>query len=428
MAKLPTGFWSRGTKLVGMASKLAVSELSSRMKTWEDEATKVKSRMEMAQSLVKTLSELKGASMKMGQLLSMDLGNYLPPEVVKVLETLHHQSSFLPYSTIKEILEQELKEKLSDLKDISETPIAAASIGQVHSATLDGRKVVIKIQYPGVAESIPSDMKMLELILKNLSFLQGKEVDLKPFFEEVADVLLRETDYLYEARMLANYHALFTPKEYVVPQVFSAYSTSKVLTMDFIEGKPLMDWIKTSLLGERQKVAHKLMNLYLQEFFAQGLVQTDPNPGNFMMTSKNQIALLDFGAVKEYDEAFIQIYRQILIASYQQDREKILSLSESIQFIDPRESEDTKRVYLEMMELLSAPFRQEEPFDFTDRSFFEASKDLSWELSRKCKYSAPPKDLLFLHRKLVGIFMLIRKLDVKLKLKDYWHMVENPTP
>ncbi len=424
MAKLPTGLWSRGTKLMGMASKLAINEIGSRVKGWEDEKDKLKNKIELAQTIVKTMSELKGASMKLGQLLSMDMGEYLPPEVIKVLENLHQNSTFVPYEKIEVILKEELGEKFSHLTEISQTPLAAASIGQVHTAKLHGKFVVIKIQYPGVAESIPSDLRILKLLFKNLSFVQGKSADLEPFFKELEEVLIRETDYEHECQMLKRYRDVFTDSVYVVPLVYPDYSTKKIITMERIEGKSLNEWTEKSLLGERQTLAHQLLCLYLEEFFKHGLVQTDPNPGNFLLTKDNRVALLDFGAVKEYDRAFIEGYKNVLIASRNQDTKKLFEESVRLNFIDPRESDEVKDLYFQMMECLSSPFRQEGPFDFADKKFYDDSKNISWALSRKCKYSPPPKDLLFLHRKLAGVFILIRKLDVKLVLNDYWYKIE----
>jgi aarF domain-containing kinase len=408
-----------------MASKVAINEITSRVKNWEDEKSKIASKIELAQSIVKTMSELKGASMKVGQLLSMDLGDYLPPEVIKVLENLHQNSTFLPFESIKDILKAELGEKYSELSDISLTPIAAASIGQVHTAKLKGKDIVVKIQYPDVADSIPSDLKLLKVLMKNFSFIQGKEFDLEPFFNEVQEVLTKETDYKNEAAMLELYKSSFKDAPYIIPEVYPEFSTAKIICMDLIEGKTFNEWLKTSLYGQRMKLADELMNLYLDEFFTYGLVQTDPNPGNFLITPDNKMGLLDFGAVKQYDRAFIEGYRRILIAAHANDKAKLLAESEQLSFIDPRESDDIKSIYLAMMELLAAPFRQDTPFDFSDKKFFEESQKLSWDLVKRCKYSPPPKDLLFLHRKLGGIFFLIKKLESKIVLKDYWHKVAN---
>lgn len=425
MSKIPTTLFGRGSKLLGMASKIAIEEVSSRLKTWEEEKDKLKSKVQLAQDLVKTLSQLKGASMKLGQLISLDLGDYLPPEVLKVLEQLHHQSTFLDYPVIEQILMSELGERFKEFENVSAKPIAAASIGQVHRARLHGKDVVIKVQYPGVAESIPSDLKLLEVVIKQLSFLQRKEADLKPLFDEVRDVLLKESDYTHEVEMHKLYREKFKDSPFVIPMPYEAYSTSKVLTQEYIEGRSFNSWLESDP-DEETKIhfADLLMRLYLEEVFHHGLVQTDPNPGNFLVTPDNKIALLDFGAVKKYSDDFVRGYRNILISSFHGRKEEIIKESIHLGFIDKREEKDVHEVFLRMMEFLVTPFRQDGPFDFTDKSYYAESRDLSWELTKKCRYSPPPKDLLFLHRKLGGVFVFIKRLGVRIRLKDYWGYVE----
>jgi aarF domain-containing kinase len=408
-----------------MASKIAFEEVSSRLKTWENEKDKLKSKLLLAQDVVKTLSQLKGASMKLGQLISLDLGDYFQPEILKILEELHHQSTFLEYEKIEKILKLELGDKFSHFSEISQRPIAAASIGQVHQARLDGQDVVIKVQYPGVADSIPSDMKILEVIVKQVSLLQRKDTDLSAFFEEVREVLLKEADYLNEVKMHLLYRQKFQGSAYIIPAAYPEYSTGKILTQEFIQGTSFSQWLeKNPPLETREKIADLLMKLYLEEVFHHGLVQTDPNPGNFLITKKDEIALLDFGAVKEYSQEFIAGYRRVLLASYEGDQRKIIDESIKLNFMDARENQEVQDIYLEMMKFLVEPFQQDKDFDFGDKNFFNKSRDLSWEMTRKCKYSPPPKDLLFLHRKLAGIFIFIKKLDVKIRLKSYWHYVE----
>lgn len=427
MSKIPTTLFGRGTKLLGLASKLALEEATSRLKTWEDEKEKLLSKVQMAQDMVKTLSQLKGASMKVGQLLSLDLGDYLPPEIVKVLEQLHHQSTFLDFNKIEQVLKTELGDKYSHLEDISRRPIAAASIGQVHRASLHGKDVVIKVQYPGVAESIPSDMRLLEVIMKQANFFQGKrETDLTAFFQEVREVLIKEADYNNELMMHLLYREKFKDSPYLIPEAWQEYSTGKVLTQEFIEGVSFTQWLETNPSKEiREMVSDLMMRLYLEEVFHHGMVQTDPNPGNFLITKDNRIALLDFGAVKAYSTDFIRGYRNILLHAHARNSEKIIEEALKLNFMDPREGQDVKDIFLEMMEFLVEPFRLDHHFDFTDKTFFTKSRDLSWEMTKRCKYSPPPKDLIFLHRKLAGIFIFIKRMDVKIRLKDYWYYVEN---
>lgn len=426
LSKIPTSLFNRGAKLMGLASKVALEEVSSRLKTWESEKEKLISKIQLTQDIVKTLSELKGASMKLGQLLSLDLGDYLPPELVKILGELHQKSTFLSYAVIEDILKKELLDKFHEFSEISQQPIAAASIGQVHKAKIDNKDVVIKIQYPGIADSIPSDIKILELILKQLMVITGKsKTDISPLLKEIKEVLLREVDYKNELLMHKKYRDAFVDKEFVIPEPFEGYSTSKILVQEFISGISITDWIKERPSQEkRYKVADLLMKLYLDEIFLYHLVQTDPNPGNFLMTPEDKIVLIDFGAVKEYEPTFVEGYRKILLASYNKDEALILTESYKVQFIDERESDEVKKIYLEMMDYLSSPFRQDSYFDFSDKEFFNRSRDISIQMSMKCRYSPPPKDLIFLHRKLAGIFIFIKKLDVKIKLKDYWHYVE----
>ncbi len=426
MSKIPTSLFGRGTKLLGVASKIAIEEVSSRLKIWEDEKEKLRSKVLLAQDVVKTLSQLKGASMKLGQLLSLDLGDYLPPEIVQVLGQLHAEATFLPFEKIEAILRRELGEKYGDFEAISERPIAAASIGQVHRAKLGGRDVVIKVQYPGVAESIPSDLRLLELILKQASFLQGKrDTDLSPLLAEVQDVLLKEADYEHELRMHLKYREKFRGSAYHVPEPLPAYSTSKVLTQEFVEGLAITRWLETDPpAGQRREFAELLIRLYLDEIFVHGLVQTDPNPGNFIVTPEGRLALIDFGAAREYGADFVAGYRKILLASRRGDQDALLHESERLGFIDAREGTAAKDVYVEMMDFLAAPFRDEVPFDFTDRSYFTRSRDLSWEMSRRCKYTPPPKELIFLHRKLAGTFIFLKRLGVSIRLRDYWARVE----
>lgn len=427
MSKIPTSFFSRGTKLLGVASKIAFEELTSRISVWEDEAEKLSSKVTLARDVVKTLSELKGASMKVGQLLSLDLGDYLPPEVVKILEQLHQKSTFLPYPVVEALLKKEFGGRFEDLQDISELPIAAASIGQVHTAYLGQKKVVLKVQYPGVADSIPSDIKILESLLKKVMFLKRKgDVDVSSFMEEIKEVLSKEADYLNEQHMQLKYKTKFKGDDFIIPEVYAQYSTKTVLTQEYVEGVSFTQWLDLNPETKvKEKMAHLFMKLYLDEIFHHKLVQTDPNPGNFLITSDEKMVLIDFGAVKEYDHSFVAGYKKVLMYSYMNDRENLLKVSYELQFIDSRESQEVKDIYVKMMDHLVNPFRQEESFDFNDKVFFNTSRDLSWEMSLKCKYSPPPRNLLFLHRKLAGVFTFIKKLQVKIRLKDYWKYVED---
>lgn len=423
--KIPTSIFSRGPKLLGLASKVAMNEISSRIKSWEDDATKIQSKIKLAQDMVKTLSELKGASMKLGQLLSLDFGDFVPPEVIKVLEELQNKATFLPFSKIEPILKRELGEKFKDFVDIHEKPLAAASIGQVHSARVKNKNVVIKVQYPDVSKSIPNDIKILKLIVNNTLFLQGKEVDFSELFKELEEVLYQEADYAYELKMQLKYREFFKNSPFIIPEPLATYSTSTILTQEYIEGVSLREWLtKKPSLEKRQRLADELMKLFISEVFYHRLVQTDPNPGNFLITPDDKIALLDFGAVKEYSENFIESYRTLIVAAFSEDKEALIAESKRLNFIDSRESAEVFDLYTQMLYKTASPFRERSSFNFGDKEFYLSLRNLSWELTKKCQYSPPPKELIFLHRKLFGVFILIKALDVEIYLNDYRPYIE----
>lgn len=426
LSKIPTTLLGRGSKILGIASKVALKELGSKIRVFEDEKEKLLGRIELAQEVVKTLSELKGASMKVGQLLSLDLGDYLPPEIVKVLEKLHHDSTFLPYPDIEKILINELGDRFRDLEAISREPIAAASIGQVHRARLHGKDIVIKVQYPGVAESIPSDLKMLEILVGKLLLIQRKSnLDMSALLSEVKEVMLKEADYHHERDMHLLYRNKFSSSAYYVPEIYPEYTTKRVLVQEYIEGRTFGRWLESNPpFEERKIIADLILKLYLEELFVAGLVQTDPNPGNFIITPDNRIALLDFGATKTYQEEFVKGYRSVIIHSYYRRTDLLMEEALKLGLIDSRESEDVKEVFLTMMDYLVDPFRKTTPFDFGNKEFFEQSRDYAMKLSQLSKFTPPPKDLVFLHRKLGGIFSFLKKLNVELRLSDYWPEVD----
>ena len=424
--KIPTSILGRGGRLLKIATQVLIEEGGSRLKSWESEKEKLKSKVELYRDVVSKLSELKGASMKLGQLLGMDLGYFLPPEVARIFEELHQKGKDLPFKQVLPLLERELGEKLLHFSDIQHAPLGAASIGQVHRASLGNEDVVFKIQYPGIAEAIPSDLKLLSLLLKKLPFLPGfSKIDVDQILDEVKVLLLSEADYQNELRMLETYREKFEGGPYRIPKVYPSYCTPRLLTLEYLPGMTFSDWLRSmpSQL-DKEKVARSLIELYLQETFVHGLVQTDPNPGNFLIMEDSVLGLLDFGAVKLYDRTFIESYRRILMAAFEADHESILKISEELGLLDPREDQSVKDTYLQVVSFLATPFQTEGSFNFSDKEFLENSMQLSLKLGTGLRFTPPPRELLFLHRKLGGIFLLLKKMEVTLDLREYREYVE----
>jgi aarF domain-containing kinase len=427
----PRSVWSRSAKLVRLAAGLAQKEVSSRVQgaiASSDALARVMTQVDQARQLVEALGQLKGAAMKAGQLLSMELRDVLPPEVTQVLSQLQDQGSKVGFEEIRSILEEELgAERLGQLS-IEPAPIASASIGQVHRATwtrADGstEDVVLKVQFRGIAETIDSDLALLERIARLFLAAQLKRFDLTAIFAELKGVLQRETDYLHEADALERYRAkaLEVPG-LAVPRVFRELCSRRVLALSYEHGLKLDRFLATApTRDERARVTGQLLDLYFREFFDWGLVQTDANFANFLFRpERGEVVLLDFGATREYERDFIERYRRLLLATLRRDRPGALEVAVELGLIDPRESPAAKVALHELLETvlgIFSPARQ--PFDFTDPAVPEAAASALKAFYRELAIAPPPAQLIFLHRKLGGVYTMGRALGARVDLVPY---------
>jgi aarF domain-containing kinase len=424
-------FASRSMQLLGMAANLGRKELTQNLKetfnrSLDDLASgRIKTRIEQAKIIANNLSQLKGAAMKAGQLLSLDAGDYLPPEAIEILSKLQASADPISYDLIQQVLKEDLGPvRVSQFSSIEARPAAAASIGQVHKGVLDGRQVAIKIQYPGIQESIDSDLKLLRTLGQSLMGLSGKRVDLTELFEELRIVLHQEADYEREILNLKEYRELLSPNPYfMTPEPIESHSTKRVLTMSWLPGMPFTDWLKTSPSRKhREHIGRLVLDLYCLEFFEWGFVQTDPNYGNFFVEpNKLQLGLLDFGATIRYEPEFRADYSQLLHAINTRDRDQIINKFIESGAFDTRESKETRDLFAQLLILSAEPFQAElQPFHFKDADYARRSREVGRKFIQSLKYSPPPRKIIFLHRKLGGIFNLLKNLDVELDVRPYW--------
>lgn len=429
---MKTSSFSRSIELLKIASKVGLKEALS---------GNLKSRIDQAIIIAEGLSNLKGAAMKAGQLLSLELADYFPKEAVDIISKLNSSASYVDFSKIELILKNELGlKKYKSINSIHTIPIGSASIGQVHKAEYQGHSIAIKVQYPNVANSIESDVKILKRIAKSFCTLTGRNMDLTPLFNEFSYILSQEVNYLKEAELQMRYfHSIAKINlpiniKYIVPKVIPKLSTEKVLTMTWQNGIPLKEWIeKNNSLTKREAVAHGFLNLYFNEFFSWGLVQTDPNYGNFLINEIDdciEIILLDFGAVKEYSNTFIQNYITLLNLVSQDDKKSLYSHAIDFEIIDKRESEEAFEALYHVLKVAVRPFFSKKTnedthslFDFSDAEHNKNSNQAAKELSKVLKYSPPPYNLIFLHRKLAGIYSILKKLGVTLDVSSYWQQM-----
>lgn len=423
---MKTSSITRALELAKLAARVGVKELKSQ---------NLKSRYEQALLISKSLSELKGAAMKAGQFLSLDLDNYFPPEAIEILSQLQSAATAHPLEEIEQALSSEIgSERKQEITSISKTPIGVASIGQVHKARYKNFDIAIKVQYPGVSNSVESDLKVLKSLAMTLCKITGRKMNLDPLFNEIRSVLEQELDYEKEA----HYQYLFEKKiseitsadevQFKVPKIIPELCTKRVLASSFESGQLLRTWLKSGPgLNDRTKLGRAILDLYFHEFFDWGMVQTDPNWGNFLVEktdSKLKICVLDFGATRTYSRDFIKNYILLLEYSTSGRQKDLRDLAIQFGLIDPRESEVAFEALEKMIASATKPFFSQTPnsnkFDFANPIHTAEAQALTKALIKEVVYSPPPYGLIFLHRKLAGVYSVLKALELQLDVSVYW--------
>jgi predicted unusual protein kinase regulating ubiquinone biosynthesis (AarF/ABC1/UbiB family) len=367
--------------------------------------------------VAKQLSALRGAAMKVGQLLSIDSGDLLPEELAELLALLRADANPIPMSQVVAILNKQWGENWQEqFSRFSFQPMAAASIGQVHHAeTRSGRRVAVKIQYPGVSDSIDSDIDNVAMLLK-LTRLLPESMDITELLEEAKRQLKIETDYETEAGNLRLFSELLADDErFAVPGVEQQLSHEHILTMDYMEGVPL-DHARTTSQQTRDYIVSSLIELVFRELFDFQLVQTDPNIANYLFNAdKNAIVLLDFGACRQYGNDIVEAYRSLLRSAIRQDRDGMIEAANDIGYFKDEISDEQRDMVVQLFEMVVEPARHSGPYDFGGSNLARRIRDAGMELSFQQNYwHTPPVDALFFHRKLIGLYLLASRFNAKI--------------
>lgn len=313
-------------KLAGMTASVATRYAGEKIKdvVQDEEARKQsKSRAygKMAEDITETLGELKGAVMKVGQIVSQTQ-DFLPAEFSDALKKLQKEAPPVDFKIIKEQVESELGASLSVLfKSFDEQPYAAASIGQVHRAvTHDGKDVIVKVQYPGVARSVNSDLKQLKLTLKLGGLLKMPKESVDRLFYELQERLNEELDYELEAKNLKMFHDFHCDDDkIVIPEVVDALSTARVITLEFVEGDSIDALDELGYTDqEREILANKIFDMLSSQLFVFQCIHGDPHPGNFAFRKDGTVVVYDFGCVKKLKPEIVQAYRDAVVYSIEE--------------------------------------------------------------------------------------------------------------
>ena len=373
-----------------------------------------------ARRVADQLARMRGAAMKMGQLLSMDAGELLPPELAEIMARLRADADPMPARQLHAVLAAGWGRDWRGRFDAwSDRPIAAASIGQVHRARArDGRDLAIKVQYPGIRDSIDGDIDNLAALLR-LSRVIPDTLDVAPLLAEAKRQLRDEADYLLEADHLARFAALLADAPaFVVPAVQRDLTTPAILAMSFVEGSPI-EALSAASQAERDRAVTALVDLTLRELFEWGLIQTDPNFANFRYCfATRRIALLDFGATRAIDADIVAAHRAVARAVLAGDRDDRRAALIGARLFDPVAPAAYREAVLDMVGLVAAALRRDAVFDFGDKALSLALRDRGVALAAERKlYGLPPIDTLFLQRKAAGMFLLASRLEARVPVR-----------
>tara|TARA_R110002074_G_scaffold140441_3_gene286523 strand:- start:2034 stop:3479 length:1446 start_codon:yes stop_codon:yes gene_type:complete len=439
VSRIKTGSFERRLSLT-RAGLFAGTRMASHMATnWfsSKEARDERHRAmlsKQARFLVHELGKLKGSVVKIGQVMALYGEHFLPEEVTEALHTLEDQTTSLEWSAIERVLKAELgSEQLAEL-DIDIEPIGAASLGQVHRAVRrsDGLELVLKVQYPGVADAVDSDLNAVAQLLR-VARLVSFGPEFEDWLEEVRQMMHREVDYRLEARTTEKFRQMLVDDpRFIVPRVLLEYSSAQVIASTYEHGHSVNSVLVRNLsLERRSDLGKAALELFFRELFVWGEIQTDPNFGNYRIriagedgegVEHDRIVLLDFGAVQAYSREFLDPVIQMIKASYEDDLDAVIDGGVQLRFMStdwPKEVLETfGQVCMSVLEPLSSDHESWPDCAINSKGQYRwKQSDLPSRVARQAARSAisryfrvPPSEFVFLNRKLIGVYTFIAVL------------------
>jgi predicted unusual protein kinase regulating ubiquinone biosynthesis (AarF/ABC1/UbiB family) len=423
---IPTSKIERATKLVQTGAKVGVNYLKYYSgKMVNSSLTRDKLNEDNAEDIYDSLKSLKGSALKVAQMLSMDK-SFLPQAYVEKFSL--SQFSVPPISAplvLKTFKTNLGKTPYEMFDEFDANSVNAASIGQVHSAVKNNKKLAVKIQYPGIANSISSDLALVKPIAIRMFNLQGQGSD--QYFKEVEDKLLEETNYLFELKQSQEVvTACKKINNLVLPEYYPEYSSERIITMDWMTGVHLSEF-KNSDPIIANKIGQALWDFYMYQIHVLRKVHADPHPGNFLVNDKNELIAIDFGCMKIIPNEFYVPYFELIdpkvIDNPALFREKLFELE--ILRKDDSEDEITyfSALFYDLLSLFTKPF-QGETFDFSDEVFFENIAKLGERFAndgniRKMNGNRGSKHFIYINRTFFGLYNLMFDLKSTIKVNDY---------
>ena len=413
-----TGFRIGGNYIKHYSKKLFNPELD-REQLNEDNAT----------DIYKSLSELKGSALKIAQMLSMDK-NILPKSYVDKFTQSQYNAPPLSGPLIVRTFTKNFgktPDKIYDSFNINSTN--AASIGQVHQATLNGKKLAVKIQYPGVGDSISSDLRLVKPFAFRLLGMSEKELNI--YIKEVEERLLEETDYILEVKRSIEFSEACSNLDNVVfPKYYPELSGKRIISMDWIEGLHLKEFLQTNPSQElRNKIGQALWDFYNFQQHELRAVHADPHPGNFMITPDEKLGVIDFGCIKEMPDDFYYPFFSLISSDVIRDKQKTIEAFRKLDMIHKDDTESQVEFYYksykEMIELFAKPYINP-VFDFSKNEFFEKLYAYGEKISKmpEFKQARGVKHFIYVNRTNFGLYTILHELKAVVKTDTFKPAIE----
>lgn len=422
--RIPITKVQRATKFIATGAKIGTNYLKHYGKQLiNGDNDKTTLHEDNARDIYNSLSELKGSALKIAQMLSMDK-SLLPTAYQQQFAMAQYSAPPLSYPLVVKTFQKYFHKSPGQLFDtFTQSAVNAASMGQVHQATLNGKKLAVKIQYPGVADSVRSDLAMVKPIA--LSMFKLNPVEYDEFIQEVEMRMMEETDYTLEltrsidlsvkSRNIANI---------VFPTYYPEYSCARILTMDWLEGKPLGEYLGHTLPeGVSNTLGQAMWDFYHFQMHSLKAVHADPHPGNFIVTNNHKLGIIDFGCVKVIPEDFYNVYFRLLDRDFLNNPQKKEEVFYKLRFIYPddsaRDKAFFKEVFTKLVELLSRPF-QTDHFDFSDKAYFQTLYSFGEELTamkelRESKKARGVRDAVYINRTYFGLYTILHDLGARVR-------------
>ena len=432
--RIPTGKIERASKLISTGAKIGVNYLKyygEKITKTEDEA-KGNLNKNNASDIYDGLKELKGSALKVAQMLSMEK-NILPAAYVEKFSLSQFQVPPLSAPLVAKIFKNYFGKKPTELFDrFNPDSSNAASIGQVHKAWKDGKELAVKIQYPGVSDSISSDLAMVKPIAMKMFNIKGKNSD--QYFKEVEDKLLEETDYELELQQsLEIRKSCENLPNLAFPNYYPDLSNGKIITMDWMHGKHLSTFCEANKNPElANKVGQSLWDFYMFQIHSLRKVHADPHPGNFLVSDDGTLVAIDFGCMKSIPEDFYFPYFDLSVRENLENKaffdQKLLELEIIREDDSPEEKEFFTQIFYELLYLFTTPFQQEN-FDFSDNAFFEAIADLGQKYAKNTQMKGRnanrgSKHFIYMNRTFFGLYSLMHDINSKnIKINNYKNFI-----